>query len=46
MLEYPPCPECGTEMVPRDDKYDCPACGAWYYRLSFDGKGWPKERGE
>ena len=35
MADYPLCPKCGTELVPREDKFDCPGCGNWYYLLNF-----------
>ena len=42
MTKYPPCPKCGTTMTPREDKYDCPRCKAWFYQLSFVSRGYPR----
>lgn len=46
MQKHPPCPNCQTEMKPRDDKYDCPKCKAWYYQVSFEKWKLAREKGE
>ena len=46
MRKYPLCPWCKTEVVPRDDKYDCPGCGKWFYQRPFPPLEIKKKKGE